>query len=219
MNKALLAGLAILLGLNLGAFAIDRDARMIDTVSLNVANLSDADSIGGSLWGETSTANPDQKWAILLGGGYDEISPDRGANIDAWTLGLGVKYYILPVTSVSGVGTYTQYDQTDTDDKDAKAASVSLKQRLMPADAPVAPYAKGTFTWRHRSTFSEALPQPEGDAFSEVLLTLAAGVEFEMRKDFTIIFEGGYVIANASNDHAEDLDGAIGTVSMQYYWK
>ncbi|MCE9614418.1 MAG: hypothetical protein K8T26_09090 [Lentisphaerae bacterium] len=218
MKKAGLAGLAILLGMCVGAYAIDRDARMIDTVSLNLASLNDADSIGGSLWGETATAVERQDWAILFGGGYDEISPDGADNIEAYTIGIGLKYYLLPVTSASAVGTYTRYNQGDLEDKDAKAATVSLKQRLTPAEDAFAPFVRGALTWRNRSTFSSALPQPEEDSFSEVLLAVTAGIEFEMRSDFTFIFEGGYQEADESNDNTEDLDGILGSVSMQYYW-
>ena len=222
MKMAGLTVLVALLGMGLNAYAIDRDARMIDTVSLNVASLNDADSIGGSLWGETAFNLPRQDWALLIGGGYDEISPDDdSSNLAGWTMGIGLKYYLLPVTSFSAVGTYSRYDADNgaAEDKDIKAATLTAKQRFMPASDPFCPYAKGSLTWRNRSTFSGFDPAVEDDSFSEYLLTVAGGIEFEMRPDFTIIFEAGYVTADASDNDAEDLDGFIGSVAMQYYWK
>ncbi len=219
MKRLVFAGFAVLLGLCVGAQAIDRDARMIDTFSLNLADQDDIDSIGASLWGEAAFV-PSTDWAILFGIDYAEVSPDFEHNIESWGLGIGLKYYILPVTSISGVGTYTRYDleTEDAQDKDAKAAIVTLKQRLISADAPVCPFLKGSLTWRNRSTFSEAEPQPEEDSYSEVLLTLGGGAEFEMRKDFTFVFDAGYIIADESSDSNEDLDGFAISIGMQYYW-
>ena len=61
-------------------------------------------------------------------------------------------------------------------------------------------------------------PDAEADSLSEVLLIVGGGVEFEMRSNFTFVFEGGYVIADESNDGGEDLDGFQGSVAMQYYF-
>ncbi|MDA0577336.1 MAG: outer membrane beta-barrel protein [Verrucomicrobia bacterium] len=218
MKRFGLTMLAVFLGCCSGARAIDRDARLIDTVSLNLADLNDADSIGGTLWGETAVNVERQDWAILFGGGYEEVSPDNASNIEGWTLGIGLKYYLLPVTSISGVGTYTRYDQDGNDDKDAKAATLTVKQRLLPAEDPLSPFVKGALTWRDRSTFSEAEPGAERDSYSEALLTVSGGAEFEMADNFTFIFEAGYVIADESNDQLEDLDGLVATIAMQYYF-
>lgn len=222
MKKLGLAMLVVLLGVCGSTQAIDRDARMIDTVALNVANLDGADSIGGSLWGETAIAAPRQDWAILFGGGYDEISPDYSSNIEAWTFGVGLKYYLMPLTSLGALGTYSFYDQKNaadnTDDKDAKAATAFVKQRFLPATDPLSPFARVSLTYRERSTFSDNDPALANESFSEDLFQFGGGVEFNMNTEFSFVLELGYIIANASDDNTEDLDGFVGSLGMQYYW-
>ncbi len=219
MKRVGMAGLAVLLGCGMGASAIDRGARMIDTAALNVAELDDVDSIGGSLWVENVFAVPNADWAMLAGVGYDEISPDGSDNVEAWTLGLGLKHYILPVTSVSLIGAYTRFNEENgAPERDTKAATVTLTHRLLPADEPISPFLKGALTWRDRSTFSDFEPQPEEDSFSEVLVTLGGGAEFAMGPAFTFVFDVGLVIADQSADGAEDMDGVVGSVAMRYYF-
>jgi hypothetical protein len=217
--KGFAAVLAIVFASCVGAQAIDRDARMIDFVSVDVANLDDADSIGGTIWGETALDVPNDAWAVLFGGSYALISPDTGEEeIDAWTIGIGLKYYLTPVTSFSAVGSYTHYDQKDSDDRDAKTGTVSAKQRFAPAGASISPFAKASLAWRNRSTFSGADPAVIRDSFSEVLLSLGGGVEFAMNDELSFVFEAAYVEADESDDGTEDLDGFTASVAMQYYW-
>ncbi len=219
MKTRALYALPALLFLTTGALAIDRDARMIDTVSLNLAALDDVDSIGGSIWGETAIAQPRKDWSLLFGFGYDELSPDNARNVEAWTGGFGLKYYLTEFTSFSGVGTYTRYIQgRNTPDRDAKAATLSVKHRFQSADAPVSPFLKGAVTWRDRSTFSHVEPDLEDRSVSELLVALIGGVEFRMTDTWSFVVEVGYVEADASSNRAENLDGPIASLAMQYYF-
>lgn len=211
--------LLILLTSIAGAQATDRDAVIIDSFAVNVADLDDIDSIGASLWGRTAIGLPREDWSLLFGGAFDELSPDNEHNIDAWTVGIGLQYYISSLTTVSGVGSYTRYDQgSGTEDKDAKAATATIRHRFAEADASISPFLKGAVTFRDRTTFSSYDPELEDDTFSEFLVTAGGGAEFRMNDDWSFVFELGYVAADASADNAEDLDGFTGSVAMQYYW-
>jgi hypothetical protein len=196
------------------AQAIDCGARMIDRVNLDLAHLDEVDSIGGSILGETVFDVPRRDWAILFGGGLGTISPDYADDVNFWHISLGLKYYLFPVTSLSFMGKYERYD-APPGHRDAKGASVQLKHRFLPAEAPLSPYVVSTLTARTRSTFSA--PGVEG-SFSEVLFNVGAGAEFAMRNDLSFAFEIVHQLAEASENGAEDLDGVLVTVSMVYYW-
>lgn len=210
--------LLVVLGSATGAFAIDRGARLIDTVSLDMANLDDADVFGGSLWGETTFAVPNEDWALLAGLGGYETAIDYGSDARSWFMGLGLKYYVLPLTSISAVGVYTRNDRAWWENSDTKAGTLTVKQRFLDANEPVSPYLRASYTWRERSTFSSFDPAAETDMFSEDVVTVAAGAEFAMNNDLSFVFDVGMVMAEASDDGVEDLDGFVASVGMQYYW-
>ncbi len=67
-KKVTLLASLTLLSLAIIAPAIDRDARMIDTISIVGTTSDHSDSLGGSLWGETVTSKDNDKWSILFGG-------------------------------------------------------------------------------------------------------------------------------------------------------
>jgi hypothetical protein len=181
---------------------------MIDRFSLDLAELDDADSIGGSIWGEQNVGW-DGSWAVLAGGGLGTISPDNAGNIDYWRLGLGLKYYFTELNSLALLGHYTDYD-----DCDAKAATLFYKQRLWSAKAQISPFGTASATLRDRSTFSD----PEcDDSVSEFVFTLGGGCDFAASENLVFSFEGGYAVADESDDGAEDLDGLVLTFSMVYY--
>jgi hypothetical protein len=198
----------------LNASAIDREAKMIDRVNLDLATLDDADSIGGSILGETAFASQWQEWAILVGGGLGEISPLVENDVSYWNVLLGLKYYFCPLTSVSVYGKYEQFD-TNPNHRDAKSINLQVKQRLLPAEYPVCPFVTGGIALRDRSTFTGDGTE---DSFSEYLGNVGGGCEFMMNDELSFEFAAGYQIADTSEDGAEDLDGWIATVGMIYYW-
>jgi hypothetical protein len=154
---------------------------------------------------------------VLFKLAFDVISPDVAEEIDAITLGMGIKFYPIPLASFSGLASYTFQDQRNNGgQKDRKAVTVDAKLRLTPATAPVSPFAKGSLEWRDRSSFSNV---PTDGTFSEVLLTVGGGVEFTMNEDLSFVFEVGLVEADDSKDGTEDLDGWISAITMQYYWQ
>jgi hypothetical protein len=194
--------------------AIDREARMIDRVNLDLSYLDDVDGIGGSVLGETALATRWQEWAVLFGGGIGTLSPLEGENSDYWNLLLGLKLYATPVTSLSAYGKYEQYDSGSTD-RDAKSATALLKQRLVPAEFSVCPFLTGAVTVRDRSTFTDRGTE---SSFSEYLVNAGGGCEFAMNDELSFEFAASYQFADTSDDGAEDLDGWTATVGMLYYW-
>ena len=198
----------------LNAQAIDREARMIDRVSLDLAHLDDVDSIGGSILGETAIAPAADQWAVLFGGGMGRLSPLGGGDSDTWNVLLGLKFYPFRLTSVAAYGKYEEF-QVSGVSRDARSATCCIKQRLLPAEVPVCPFVGGGLTVRDRSTLTDLGTQ---DSFSELLTYFGGGCEFAMNEEFSIVFEAYYQLAQSSDDRSEDLDGWLGTVSMVYYW-
>lgn len=191
--------------------AIDRGASMIDSLVFDVADIDGADSLGFGLWNETALENQD--WALLFGGTYGEIGPEVGDDINYWSLGLGIRYYITSMTAADVLAQYGQKDQGE--ERDIKSATLSLRQRLMPAGASVSPFLRGSVGVRERSTFSD---DANDDNLSEVIGALSAGVEFRLNSELSFSLEAGYQEAEASDDGTEDLDGTFGSVAMRYYF-
>ena len=213
MKKLLVVVCLIVVFVAANTHAIDRDARMIDQVNLDLSSLGDIDAMGISISGESVLADPGRKWAIVAGVGAGEMSPDYSRNIEYWRLAIGLKYYIIPVTSVSVSGTYAWFDGAR--EQDVKGATARLKQRLLPADRPVSPFVHGSLTSRRRSSFSDI---GTDNQFTEILASFGAGCDFMMNDSLSFVFETAYVEADESEDGTEDLDGWTGTISMKYYF-
>lgn len=208
-----LAVLAAVVGLGLRASATDRDAQMIDWLAMDVMSFSDADGFGGSVWGETTFATPRRDWALLFGGGVGQLSPDASElpDLNYWRVGVGLKYYFMPLTSLSAVGDYTRFD--DEGDSDMKSGMAILKQRLVRAEAPVAPYVTGGIGAREREVMTGS-----DDSVSETLLSVGGGIEFNMSEEFVIALDISYITADDTPDEAAELDGVVGQLQLKYYW-
>ncbi|MFC1453357.1 outer membrane beta-barrel protein [Verrucomicrobiota bacterium] len=214
MKSTILLGVvAVLLCAAAPVLAIDRDAGMIDNLTVDMAYLDEADSFGASIWGEQALRVTD--WAVLAGLGHGTISPDDCGNWDYWRMSLGLKYYYSRYSSFSGVGEYTIYQ--DGEDLDTKSALFTFKYRLLPADEAISPYLKLGVGVRHRSTFSDR--ETDDDDVSEALTMAGGGCEFAMTDSFSFVFEAQYVAAKESDNGAEDLDGWLGAATMQYYFE
>ena len=194
------------------SFAIDRNAEMIDTAALEVSNLDDADSIGVGVWGETAFDTESPVWAVLVKAAYGEIAPTDASNMHYWNAAVGLKYYILPETSVALLGDYTSYNDT----RDAKMGTIQGKHRFVSAEEKVSPYATASIGIRERGTFSDE--DVKERSYTEKLLTLGGGVEFRMTEVLSFIFDAKYVAARSSSDGTEDLDGIAGFIALQYYY-
>lgn len=213
-TRVALASLAVLFFFVVASRAIDRDARMIDTIALESTYYNSGDSFGGSLWGETATAAPNENWAILLGGGLGTIWPDGGDGVDYWEIGLGMKYYLVQDTSIAVAATYRELDMFD--DPDVLTGELTLKHRFVPADDPVSPFARAVIGMRT----VETIPEPEIDEdFTEMILALGIGCDFMMADNFAFVFESVWYVTEELGDDEESPDWWLGRIGMQYYWE
>ena len=200
----------VLISLTTIAPAIDRDARMIDTISI-VGNTSDSgDSLGGSLWGEITTSAENDKWAILFGGSLAKLSMDNEERANYWDVGLGVKYYLLTSTSFALTGEYLERDYSGK--PDIKTGKIFFKHRLLPADDDISPYliavaAIRTVDYIHHD-----------DEYTEFVYSLGAGVDFMMAENYAITFEGIWNMTAEMGDDASSDNWLMGRVGMTYYW-
>lgn len=194
--------------------AIDRDAAMIDTIAIVGSPFDSSDMVSVSLWGETAVRQATD-WAFLVGGQYGRVSPHRIDDLgDFWGVGVGIKWYLTPVTAVSVLGEYGQYaDVVGT--PEVRTGTVTLKQRLLPADQPMSPFLEAAAGLRS----SDAILDFEGREFrfedsesSEVVVTLGGGCDFAMTDDMVIVVEAAYSEGDGL------ADGWLGTLGMAYYW-
>lgn len=194
---------------------IDRDADMIDSlgvVMLPFKNGKEAFSV--QLWGESLIKDPSEKFAFLFGGQYGEVTPHRTDSLDYWSVSLGVKWYVMPRTSLAVIGEYGQYDESGT--PSVRAGTLRLKQRIVPAEHAISPYILASMGLR---SADEATIAKKGrlvhldEASSETRVSLGGGCDFAMTDTMVIVLEGAY----AEGDDLED--GWLGSVAMKYYWE
>ncbi len=205
---------ALILLTAFAAQAIDRDAERIHSASIVFSDLDDIDSVAVSLLAEDALEA--EQWAVLFNVAYSVTDPQDAEEVDGLTFGMGLKFYPIPLLGLSGMASYTFEDErNDGGREDTKSARGDAKLRLVPAGAAVSPFARGAVEYRDRSSFSDL---GADDTFTELLVTLGGGVEFTMSENFSFVFEAGLVEADDSSDGMEDLDGWVGSITMQYYW-
>ena len=86
-HRVLSSTLIVLLSATLTAPAIDRGARMIDTIALEGTTSDSRDTLAVSLWGETQTSSESEKWAILFGGSLGKVWPDQDSDFPSASTG------------------------------------------------------------------------------------------------------------------------------------
>lgn len=207
--------LATLVLIGPAAHALDREASMIDTIGLLGTPFDDAGMLAVTLWGETALPQ-ETDWAFLLGGQYGSVSPHRITDIDEyWSVGIGIKWYMMPLTAISVTGEYGQYEDIHGSPS-ARTGTVSLKQRLRPADAPLSPF----FTTSIGLRSSDDVVDLEGRDFeiyegesAELLISFGGGCDVAMTEDMAIALEAAWI-------EGEDIeDGWMASVGMKYYWE
>ena len=195
--------------------AIDRGARLIDTIGVESTLFDGSDAISGTLWGETIINNTAEEWAFLIGGKYGTVSPHLLDNVDFWSIGIGMKYYMLPVTSIAVTGHYGDYDIDGN--PDVREGNVTLKQRLLPADAGISPFVTVGYSVRSADSFSvikgEDRLYESTHTSSENVIQLGVGVDLSMTDAMAIVIKGLF-------SETETLeDGWITSIGMMYYWE
>jgi hypothetical protein len=193
------------------ALAIDRDAKMIDAIAFQAGSFQDGGLMEGTLWAENATAN--KNFALLFGGGIGTVEPDEGDSFSLWEVGLGLKYYVTPLTGLSLIGTYTDLDIEENDQM--LTGMVLLKQRFVPAARPLSPFLKVSAAIRSDKPFPHS---DDADTSSDLLGKLALGCDFSMTRDFVIVLEGAYEGELDLSGGKSWKNGALGSIAMAYYW-
>lgn len=209
-KKITILSTIVLLSLVVITPAIDRDARMIDTISIVGTTSDHIDSLGGSLWGETITSKDNDKWSILFGGSLAKLWDDNLENANFWNIGLGVKYYMLTSTSVAITGEYLERDYSGK--PDIKTGKLDFKHRLLPAVDDISPYLLAGVGIR---TVEYILSK---DDYTELIYSLGAGIDFMMADNYAITFEASWNITAELGDNYSSDNWLMGKVGMTYYW-
>jgi len=202
---------ALLVSLN--AHAIDRDAKIIDMLAGEAAKYDDFDYIGFKLWGETALPVEGDNWAFIFGGTYGEYSETGVEDVDAWSVSIGIKYYLTKVTGISLFGTYVDFDLRQ--DAEIIAGTVHLKQRLLPATQAISPYLIGSGSVQS----AEVVPGSTDDgSFTELIVTGGAGIDFMLDDNLSFVFEGAYSESEDVSSGVDYADGWSTLLAMKYHW-
>ena len=193
---------------------MDRGAQMIDSIGARLSPLDDNDGVSVVISGEQAVQNTGGDWAFLLGGQYGTVSPGFVDDDEFWSVTAGLKWYLMPPTSIAATFTYGQYDKPYT--PDYRSLALELKQRLLPADAAIAPFV----TLGCNVYSSDAFYEKDGqvslyhdEVSSDVAASAGAGIDVSMTDDMVIAIEGVYTESENTDD------GWVMGVSMKYYWK
>ncbi len=190
------------------AYAIDRNADMIDAFKVDGASYRNSDYVGLRITGENKVADSSEQWALLAALAVGQLSLDAGPEMDAIEVGIGLKYYLTSLTSISGMGHYTWLE--DVLDFEVGAFDLSLKQRLISASRPISPYFKvGTGI-----QFVD-----EGDSYKVLVLSVSAGCDVMMNESMAFVFEAGISESEDLDKGSDREDGFHLGIAMQYYWE
>lgn len=201
--------LAILTLTTSGIGAIERGAKIIDTIGVEVWGYKSATLVGGSLWGETLLAPEDQDWSLVAGITAGQVSFDDSiADSILWTGNLGVKWYLLEITSLQITAGFGQMTDLDVNVVNLRA---TMKQRFIPASDPISPYASATLMVQ-KEDFAEA------DDSNALYFEAHLGAEFAARADMAFIFDIGFIQSLSPSDETFDEQGVAAGFYMKYYW-
>ncbi len=213
MKKTCIA-VCVVFGMVSGAFAIDRNVRMIDTIGVETANFRDMTYAGLSLQVENMLAAPSEKWAVLAGLTAGRYDPDTGPRIDSWSLSMGIRHYLTPVTTLSLLGSWR-----DDDARAFKVASgtVGLRQRLLPASFSISPWAEGRISVQD-AKLSGGFLSDRDRSFTAVVSAIDVGCDFLMSRQFAFVFHVGLSETSTVQSGVQYAEGLTAGVAMRYFW-
>jgi len=201
------------------ALAIDRDAAMIDELNVEGTSYDDADYFGVSITVENVMAAASGNWALLAGVGMGELEFDGMATEnDAVWGGLGVKWYMTPVTGISIMGTWRELDYSGFEDVEILGVTGELKQRLLPATMAISPYVKAAATFQEVDHPAGYLNLATAGTFTELIVSAYFGCEFMMNESMAWVFEAGLSESEDFEDGDDTQDGFLARLAMRYYW-
>ena len=211
MNQRFATAVLAILTLTIsGVGAIERGAKIIDTIGVEAWGYKNASYAGGSLWGEALLTPENQDWAIVAGitGGQLTFDDITIADSILWTGNLGVKWYLQEITSIQVTAGYGQMSDLDVDVSNLRA---TLKQRFIPASDPISPYVSATLMVQ-KEGFAE------GDDSTDIYFEAHLGAEFASRDDLAFIFDIGFIQTMSASDETFDEQGIMAGFYMKYYW-
>jgi hypothetical protein len=198
-----------------GAWAIDREARSVETAGFEMANYRDLDYAGVRLDVENLLAAESEKWALLAGVSGGRFKPDTGDRVYTGLLTMGIRHYLLPVTALSLTGSYR------TDDSRAfkvAAGTAGLKQRFLPASRAISPWVAGRISVQDVN-LSKGFLSARERSYTAVVTTLEVGCDFMMDERFAFVFHAGASETETVQSGASYADGIYGGIALRYYWK
>ena len=210
MKARILMVMAVLfLALSVNSFAIDRDAKFIDSIGAYGMSYKNGQLHGFQLWGETALGKINKDWAFLVGIGTGTDSPDDYGDTDFIDGLAGIKYYFSDLTSLALAGSYMGYDSDS--DMDITAVSLLGKHRFIDASEGVSPFVTASASYRAIDI--------EDDNDSEIVGSVGLGCEFMLTEDLTLVFEGSYVRGESLNtDGFEFKDAIMAAIYLTGYW-
>jgi hypothetical protein len=198
---------------SVSSYATDRDATFIDSIGVIGMSYKDGHMIDYQLWGETALGgkNSSKNWALVVGGGFGNDSPDDYDNIDFWNGLAGIKYYFNDFTSLALIGSYMAYD-IDDPNVDITSGSLVGKHRFIKASEGVSPFFTASATWRSYDISGN-------DNDSEIIGTAGLGCEFMLTEDLSIVLEASYLHGEAVDSDGPELqDGIVAAIYFTGYW-
>jgi len=211
MKTSVLAVVAVLfLALSTGSYAIDNNAKFIDSIGAYTLSYKEGSMVGYQLWGETALGRTTKDWAFVVGGGLGTIDPDNGNETDHWNVLAGMKYYFSELTSVQILGSYL----TGNDDSDLDITGISIggKQRFMEISDGLSPFLTASLTYR-------SYDEGNDDDEAELLGMIGLGCEWYLTEGLSIVIEGSYLHGESLESHGPELqDGVLAAIYLTGYW-
>jgi hypothetical protein len=199
----------------LPAAAIERNAHTIDRIGISYSEVNDADIVCLNLWGETALQPEGGPWSILLGGSFGDLAGEMDSDGDTWSAGLGIKYYLFPVTSVALRATYAEISWDVS--HDVRGLEAELIHRFVPATKSFSPFVRGQMSWEEQSRFSgEAMP---GEDTTGVGFEVAGGADFASNEELSFVLEVAVMEGENVYGGIDLSDGWSLSFWMKYYWE
>jgi hypothetical protein len=214
VRMLVLSGAAMLAALT--ASAIDRNASMIDSAAIAGYRSSTVRIVTLDVWGENALVAPRRDWAILVNLGFGQAKPAGGASGNTWAAGLGVKYYLTELASLSLVGRYETWGGDSG--VDVASGTLGFKYRFLSAEEVVSPFA--TCGVAFQGITRDIAGTEESDSLSEAQLSVGVGCDFLLKSDMALVMQGAFFQPEKlAGDGAKLDNGWTASAGLAYYWE
>jgi len=190
-----------------GSYAIDKDAKFVDSIGVSGLSYDNGHMSSYGIWGETPVATLSKDWVILVGGFLGTDHQDS-SDLDFWSGNLGIKKYFTKLTSAQIVGSYMEYDTSSS--YDTAGVTLGAKHRFIEVEEGISPFVTASIGYLSINSSSDS---------EELVETLGAGCEFLITKDLSIVIEAAYVRGDSLSSHGPEYrNGAMGAIYFTGYW-